>query len=94
MDDHRRYIVSENIERFEALLRSGQLDRGQIDVVRALLAQARAESATLEQVRGFEVPARFRPYMPVAVARGGSNSGPVLRQSGPEGPLSLDQAVC
>jgi hypothetical protein len=58
VDDHRRYIVSENIERFEALLRSGQLDRGQINVVRALLAQARAEFATMEQGRGSEVPAR------------------------------------
>jgi hypothetical protein len=38
-----RYVITENIERFEALLRDDRLDLRQIRTVEFLLAQARAE---------------------------------------------------
>ena len=81
MDDHRRYIVSENVERFESLLRTGHLERGQIDVVRALLAQARAELATLEPAPRAAFAAGVARHMPVEAALDGAASGAALRQT-------------
>ena len=49
MLNHLRYVASENIERFEKLLRGGRLDRQQTEIVAGLLAQARAELAVLDQ---------------------------------------------
>lgn len=52
MVDHHRYVASENIERFQSLLRNGRLDRQQRETVKSLLAQARADLALLEQDGG------------------------------------------
>jgi len=52
MTDHRHYVLNENIERFESLLRSGRLDRGQTGVVNRLLAQARTDLAVLDASDG------------------------------------------
>jgi len=52
MVDQSSYVASENIERFEKLLLSGRLDRRQEEIVRQLLAQARAELAGLDRQRG------------------------------------------
>jgi hypothetical protein len=46
-----RYVITENIERFETLLRDGSLDRRQIRTVETLLAQARAELAAFDARR-------------------------------------------
>jgi hypothetical protein len=43
-----RYVITENIERFETLLRDGWLDRRQIRTVETLLAQARADLAAFD----------------------------------------------
>jgi hypothetical protein len=43
-----RYIITENIERFETLLRAGRLDSRQTTTVEFLLAQARNELAMLD----------------------------------------------
>jgi hypothetical protein len=94
MDDHRHYIVGENIERFEALLRSGQLDRQQIDVVKALLAQARAELAALEPGHPSEGPASVTSPLPAADARGRAATGPVLPPSDSCASRPLDQVEC
>jgi hypothetical protein len=45
MPFQNRYIITENIERFEVLLREGLLDHGQTRTVECLLAQARVELA-------------------------------------------------
>ena len=47
MMDFKDYVVRENIERFEHLLRSGRLDPRQAEIVAELLAQARRELAHL-----------------------------------------------
>jgi hypothetical protein len=49
MLNHHRYIANENIERFETLLRGGRLDRQQTETVISLLAQARADLASLDR---------------------------------------------
>ena len=49
MLNHHRYVASENIERFETLLRDGRLDGRQTEMVTRLLAQARADLALLDQ---------------------------------------------
>lgn len=48
MSSHSRYVITENIERFEHLLRGGGLDRQQSETVVSLLAQAREALAELE----------------------------------------------
>jgi hypothetical protein len=48
MFTHSRYVIIENIERFEILLRDGQLDSRQIQTVEFLLAQARDDLTALD----------------------------------------------
>ncbi len=45
MPFQNHYVITENIERFEGLLREGELDSMQTRTVEFLLAQARAELA-------------------------------------------------
>ena len=83
MADHHRYVIHENIERFETLLQSGQLDREQTAVVRMLLAQARADLAMLEG-HGCAVGPRSRDRTAAPVEglpRGGMNE-PVRLSAG------------
>ncbi|HTW69330.1 MAG TPA: hypothetical protein VME47_05540 [Acetobacteraceae bacterium] len=95
MDDYRHYIVGENVERFETLLRSGRLDGEQIGVVRTLLAQARAELATLECVCRTEVSARVARRVQTTVEPNGSAGSPVLRPpAGSCAPSSIEQVHC
>ncbi|HUB15539.1 MAG TPA: hypothetical protein VMB34_26555 [Acetobacteraceae bacterium] len=49
MNNHLSYVARENVERFETLLLAGRLDGRQRTMVETLLAQARAELASLEQ---------------------------------------------
>lgn len=49
MTEQSRYVVVENIERFEAILRAGPLDAGQTETVRSLLCEARADLAQLDR---------------------------------------------
>lgn len=60
MPIHRRYVLAENIERFETLLRDGPLDGRQIGTVEALLAQARADLAAFDALRLSSAPAIAR----------------------------------
>ena len=45
MPFQNRYVITENIARFEALLREGHLDSTQIQTVEFLLARVRVELA-------------------------------------------------
>jgi hypothetical protein len=95
MDDHRHYIAIANIERFQTLLQGGQLDRGQICVVRALLAQTRAELATLERGRCSELAPCVKPRMPVALAGNDSARNSVLPPpAGASAPPSAVEVYC
>jgi len=100
MADHHRYVIHENIERFETLLQSGELDRRQTGVVCTLLAQARADLARLDGP-GCMIGAPVRNGMATRAAgtradgtRADGTSQPVRLCAGSPEPAFLDRVHC
>ena len=64
MLSHHRFVIIENIERFEMLLCEGGLDFWQTMTVQSLLAQARAHLVACDTAAAAPLPALAAPAPP------------------------------
>jgi len=61
---HHRFVIIENIERFELLLCQGTLDRRQTMTVQSLLARARAHLVACDAASAAPLPKLAAPAPP------------------------------
>ena len=71
MLSHHRFVLIENIERFELLLCQGSLDHRQTMTVQSLLAQARAHLVACDAASAAPLPefAALKPPPPQWIGR-------------------------